>query len=155
MFVVKCGKVLESCTFNKDHFSHVCANCQSRAYSGFKTVGLPSDNLIDLKLFSKVRNIHIPFFNNAQELKNYRFQDADVGLGVFSSMISQTKEFEINSRKFREEIDKNLRMAINLFLNFEEIIQEIKPDSIFIFNGRFADQKPVVRIAQEFKIPFH
>ena len=155
VFVVKCGKVLDSCMFNPNHFSHVCANCQSRAYTGFKTVGLPSDRLIDLKLFSQVQDITIPFFNNSQELKNYKFQDVDTGLGVFSSLVSQTKAFEIDSYKFKEDIDKNIRMAINVLLNFEKIIPEIQPDTIFIFNGRFADQKPLVRLSQKFNIPFY
>jgi len=46
-------------------------------------------------------------------------------------------------------------MAINVHLNFLELIQTIKPDAIYFFNGRLAEIRPLIKLAERFKIPFY
>ncbi len=154
LHVLKCGKVLEACMFNTKHDLLQCTKCQSRAYNGLQKIGVPKAQIHDLKHFEEARQVEIPVFNQLEDLLAYEYEGIKVGRGAASSMITQTRDFEINTEKYGARIETNIRMAINVYLNFKHYLKALKIDKILVFNGRFAEQRPVVEIAEQLGIPY-
>jgi hypothetical protein len=150
VFVVKCGMALDSCMWNVIHDPEVCAYCQSRAFEGFKITGIKEDHLLNLKKNKDAYKVNIPFFKTSEELKNFSFDSNDIGLGVYSSLVSQNRDPDINSYYEKERIEKTCCMAINVHLNFKELLPSIKPDAIYFFNGRLAELRPLIKLAERF-----
>ncbi len=154
LHVLKCAKVLEACMFNEHHGMLQCAKCQSRAYHGLKKIGVPKENIHDLKYLNEVEQLKIPDFKILDDLLAYEYEGIKIGRGVASSIITQTRDFELNSEKYGERIEKNIRMAVNVYLNFKHYLKALKIDKLLIFNGRFAEKRPVVEIAEQLNIPY-
>ncbi len=154
LHVLKCGRVLEACMFNKRHDLLKCAKCQSRAYNGLSKIGVPKENIHDLQHFDEAYKVAIPHFSKLEELLEYEFEGIKIGRGVASSMITQTRDFELDSEKYGARIETNIRMSINVYLNFKHYLSELKIDKIITFNGRFAEQRPVIEIAEQMGIEY-
>ena len=155
VFVVKCGMTLDSCMWNVIHDPEVCAYCQSRAFRGFKIAGLKDDHLLNLKRMKEAYKTEIPFFNTTQQLKDFSFEGNDIGLGVYSSLVSQKRDMDVSSNNEKERIERSCRMAINVHLNFAELIPSLKPDAIYLFNGRFAEIRPLIKLSRRFGINYY
>ena len=139
--IVKCDNVLANCFFNPMHNQIACATCQSRSQVLYNQIGLKKDNFIKLKL--KNFNFSVPKFNNLDELMEYSFEGVNVGRGVASSILSYYKDYHIDSEKYGDLIELELIKAVNVYLNFKEIINVEKPDKVILFNGRFSEVMPL------------
>ncbi|MDB4088474.1 hypothetical protein N9544_02510 [Flavobacteriales bacterium] len=140
--IVMCDNVLENCYFNPLHNTLACASCQSRSHQLFKQIGVPKEAIIKLKSISF--EVEIPFFDNLDELLAYTFEGVEIGRGVASSVISYYRDYHVSSNKYEEIIKLECRKAINVLLNFKQIIEDEKPNKVVLFNGRFAEIYPLL-----------
>ncbi len=153
--LVYCGAVLDNCYFNRTHNVPACASCQARQEEITALAGLGSAQRYTLRRFSEAYSFDAPEFKDLDTLLHYQYAGIQIGRGVASSIISYSRDYHVNSTKYGELIDVELRKSINVYLNFKEIIERFRPDEIYLFNGRFSEVWPVVELAKRLRIPFY
>jgi len=129
-------------------------NCSSPERIGAKLVGSNlkyiEPNLTSISL-ERIVNQN---FNNAEELRSFKYKNYKAGLSTLSSLISETRFSNPDTNKHRKLIYKILISGIKIY---EYVISEIdkeKPDLIYLFNGRFAVNRAILDAALEKNIAF-
>lgn len=94
-------------------------------------------------------------YNNIDEIKNLKYKDINIGFGSLSGYITKSRNLSpLIDDDFKYFFDQNL---YNSILTIEAVIKAIKiysPDHIVLYNGRFADSRPVWQLAKKFRIPY-
>jgi hypothetical protein len=153
--VVLCDNVLHNCFFNRSHNLLGCIACQSRLHKILDLVGIPAKNRIKLKVLPEQLDVAIPNFKNLSELLGYNYKGIDIGRGAASSIISYYRDYEISSEKYHDIISLELKKSILVVDFFEKFIKEEAVDEIYLFNGRFAEVRPLLKLAEKYNIPFY
>ena len=150
--IIMCNGVLTNCYFNPLHNSIACASCQSRSLHLLKEIGVSSKDIISLKQHEVTCNL--PFFNNLQEVLDYEFEGINIGRGVASSVISYYRDYHINSKKYHDVLELEIKKSINVLSNFKELIRTESPDKIGLFNGRFSEIHPLLEYCKSIGLDF-
>ncbi len=154
VFIVKCNNKLGGCYFNPCHNLLGCAICEARSDVFHKKINVQKEQVYSLKNYPEAEKVNLPHFKNLEELLDYKYDGVSLGRGVASSIISLRRDADINSNNENAFIDFQLRMAINVHLNFTHFIKEFKPDVLYFFNGRFAECFPLIGLAEKHNLPY-
>lgn len=103
----------------------------------------------------KLENISYnrPFrFNNIDELMGFKYKNFEAGLAVASSLVSRIKHSEPDLRKYEQDVYKMLDSTIKVYEFSKKCIAEETPDLVYVFNGRFCNQRAVMRAAIELDV---
>jgi hypothetical protein len=103
----------------------------------------------DLLNLVKPETIEIPEFADVLELKRFTYAGIDVGMATASSIISQTRDHRFDTRLYRDRIRNHILTSINNALNARLYYQRLRPDRVYVFNGRFHDVRPFLRVGQQ------
>lgn len=83
-------------------------------------------------------------YSNYKELREVVYKHAYIGLATMASYIEYTRnlspKIDPDSKKY---FDYSLNQCAILVDSFEKVYQEIKPDKVFLFNGRLIDSRPI------------
>ncbi|MGE5457369.1 MAG: hypothetical protein ACM3RX_03350, partial [Methanococcaceae archaeon] len=96
-------------------------------------------------------------FSKIEDLKQFKVDDTiEIGLSAASSLISQiNKEHNLDTRKYKYEINRELKSSYYLYNTFSKyILPAIKPDIVYIFNGRFSTSWPLVSLCKKTNLTF-
>ncbi len=154
LFVVHCTGKLSSCHANLQHHPVKCARCVERSRYFFQLLDIPAANIFALETPENLSLPEWPKFHHTDDLLYYEYKGYQLGRGVASTLISRSRELEIDSDKYGELIDMYLRMAIESFEALQEIIQRVQPDKIYVYNGRQPEDRPMILLAEKLGIPF-
>jgi hypothetical protein len=158
--VVYCGGLMNMCWKNMDKDKNVCLSCifkqnyldQIRVTSKVK--------FISLKEYLKSNNININFeykfeYSDISDLKSILYKNVNIGLASLSSYITISRNLnpEIDD-SFREYFDVLLANSAMLVDAFSWIVEDLKPDLIYAYNGRMIDSRPIWEVAVNNNIPF-
>ena len=92
-------------------------------------------------------------FNSVPELKAFKYEQADVGYAALSSYISATRQVLIDfNPKTKKILNRLLNTGIQNYLAFKQICQTHQFDRAVIYNGRFNDSRPILRLCQQYQI---
>lgn len=152
--LVRCKGVLTNCYGNQVKNILACASCQSRMDHMLKSIGIDEDDQIVLQDIIDSTALSIPKFDTLDQLLNYDYNGINVGRGVASSIISYFRDYDFANYKRQELIELELKKAINVLLNFQEILNNYNFDELILFNGRFSEVHPVLELAKKLKLPF-
>src|ERR1035437_3153531 len=84
--ILKCTGQLRSCLVNPKHNLFICASCKSKYRMAINLAGLSNIKILSLPV-SNYSYKDVPMvFSNTEELKNYKFQGADLGVSVLSTL---------------------------------------------------------------------
>ncbi|MEQ8822818.1 MAG: glycosyltransferase family 2 protein [Filomicrobium sp.] len=153
---VICHKTFDLCMWNPNKHPGTCSNCQRRIYRGFELIGLSGLNVYPLHDFVP-EDFALPEISTVADLKAFTYEGADVGMAAASSLISQARDHGFPFAERAEQVRKTLRAGINAYENGRYYVEALKPDLIYVFNGRFAEQRPFFRAAQQagVEVAFH
>lgn len=103
---------------------------------------------------SQLRFGNHPAFNEINKLnKNnwweYYYQNFDAGLAIKSSIVSSTRDINIEFEKNEVRIKTMLKESVLLYDYISELINTEKIEKVFLFNGRFSMLKACLRAAQK------
>lgn len=143
-----CDSDLPSCDVNHVHHIPDCLTCIGRREDGFRLLEgdvkrlhwreyIPKDN-------SPLKDVPTSF-KDIYDLQAYYFDGFDVGFATCSSVISSLRTTKPDFVKYRNFVKRYLFSAIGVYRAMIEIIKEQKPDCVYVFNGRFAQVKAVLR----------
>lgn len=90
----------------------------------------------------------VPDPQNQEELKQITYKGADIGMGVASSLISQTRNSHFDPQADRRAVRDALAGCMQAYDYSLELIQRVRPDVVYIFNGRLCHPRAALRAAE-------
>jgi hypothetical protein len=154
VFIIHCQGELLSCHVNQQHWKSTCLTCVAKFQSGIQLLNLPKERF--LKIETHFDYSHLPQrFETLQDLINYRLDGIDIGESVASSLTTELKNYKFSMVEHQDKISQKLRMAYAVYRSFSAHLDQTQPDRVYIFNGRLAETRPVVRVCQQRKIPIY
>lgn len=82
------------------------------------------------------------------ELKSVTYKGADIGMGVASSLISRTRNSHFDPSINQGLVRRALLGCMQAYDYTYDLIQEVQPDLVYIFNGRLCHPRAALRAAQ-------
>jgi hypothetical protein len=155
VFFLVCKAQLQTCFINPDHDKIICLACRSKGAAGLNLIGIDSSHILDFPEVDIDYNAIKKSFNSIDELKAYKHRGIDVGLAVASSLVSSTRDHVFDTTTYSEQIKRGLETAIFVYESTKKVIDEIKPDCVIIFNGRFLESRPLLRICELMGIKYY
>lgn len=157
VFFLVCKGELQTCLMNPEHNKSICVKCNLTIKKGIKLLKNEKVKIIDYPKF-KIDYSTIPHeFSDIEELKKYSIDDSiQIGLNAASSLISLfNMEHKLNTIEIKDIIYRELCTCYYLYNIFKtHIIQNIKPDIIYVFNGRLSTSGPIVSLCKKNNQPF-
>lgn len=159
VYWIYCDRSLGVCYNNPRINKGMCLYCehyQKKIRNRFLPKGIkqiPISSLIDSEIIEKANSEFK--FSNANEMREIEFEGVEIGMGCLSSYITKTRNVDpLISQESKPYFDKILRSEILLALAIEKFLKKEKIDLIVFHNGRFAQYKPLLNIAQKYEIEY-
>ena len=102
-----------------------------------------------LKLEPYADSLIIPEFSSLDDLRAFSIDGINHGIEAASSVVTFLKDPQPDMRANQAFIQRTLFTAIALYRATVDLIDKIKPDLGYLFNGRYASQRPVLRALQQ------
>lgn len=161
VYFVQCNSNLKSCFANPLNNNLTCLNCVSRIDNSLKYLSKFIDNnklkIIDYNFFkdlSITQYYNDNYFSDLNGLRDFIYKDYDIGLAVVSSLVSYSNDHQPNLSLHKKMIDDLLISGKFLYDFFENLINFQSFDFVFLFNGRFNENRPLLRVCQKHKINY-
>lgn len=155
VFFLICEADLKTCFINPDHKKYICYACQSKIKNGLEMLNVPKERILQLSQFKNDNLSYEYSFSSINELKQFKYQGSDIGYAVASSIISSTRDHQPDTNKHKAEIKRGLITAIMVHEKGEQVLNTIKPDIVIMFNGRFLEYRPLMRLCEKRNVDFY
>ncbi|EKT3956846.1 hypothetical protein NTJ28_000811 [Flavobacterium psychrophilum] len=157
-----CNGDFKVCFHNPKHDKKTCLSCHCRVKNGYESLKKNVENyknlhLLDYKSFLKIDDFNFNnnlIFSSIKDLKSYYYKSYDLGLSISSSLVSFTRDHEPDLKLHDSFIKNGLYTGAFLYDTFQLVLQQIKPDLVILFNGRFIENRPLLRVCQENKVAY-
>ena len=147
-----CNADLPACDVNHNHDVNRCLECIGKRKHA---IGLLSSKVRQEPMsgyLPKSKAGAIPYFNTIEELQDYYYNNFDVGYATCSSVVSSLRDPRPNMQEQQRLVRRYLLSAIGIYRAILNFIEKEKPDKFYVFNGRFAQVKAVLRACQKKEI---
>lgn len=139
------------CGLNKSVHWGYCDKCSPMCLKMAKLAGVKDENILKLK---KVKSPKFPKFKSLEEALHYEFEGYQYGLAPVSSVMSITRDYDFDIKKYNNLIQKYLKTEYIYFKNLEELDRIYNFDEIHVYNGRMASMYPAISYARKVNKPF-
>ncbi len=165
IYWIICEGDFKACFNNPEHKVMDCKVCYSRVNKGLNVLKKNIENHKNLHVLKYNQFLKIEAFkekgfpkkinfSGAKELKTYHYKSYDSGMATASSLVSYTRNHEPNVSNHKDFIYRGLLTGAYLYETFQLILDKIQPDLVVLFNGRFIENRPLLRVCQERKINY-
>ena len=141
-----CKSNLQSCFFNASHNLLACSICEARTRHFYSKIGVKKSDI------HPIQNLNVseecPVINQTSEIFDLRYKGYDIGRGIAASYISTRRNFDFDKTD-QGFITEMYAMCANVIENLESKIQQINPDQVYLFNGRFAEQNAIIEVCEK------
>ena len=146
---VSCLGGLTNCYFNPDADPQKCTACRGRREAGLVLLSHEPQQFAIEPLGS---THDIPSsFDSVEAIQDFRINDFDIGYAALSSLVSIIRDPEPDLEKHNPLLQRFLRTALQAYEFTCDYIAREKPDRIYVFNGRFASMRAILRACQAFE----
>lgn len=153
VYSLSCNKILDKfCVANQNFEDEYCNKCCQAYKNGLNLIKFPPKNILEM---SEVSFPKFPEFKNQKELAEYSMDGINIGFGVCTSFMSITRDYLFDTIKHKEQIRKYLESSFIILKNVEKILQELRFDSVYLFNGRFLEYWPVIELCRKYDIDYY
>jgi hypothetical protein len=90
----------------------------------------------------------------ATDLRNWHYEDMDLGISILSSLISQTRDAEPELKRYQHLLSLIATSCLKTLASFTYWCNEFKPDRVYFVNGRTAITRPILRYCEKMGIDF-
>ena len=143
VYIAVCQGFYDSCILNPQGNTLTCRYCSKFTVARIKKHLGPKIRIINLKDYRKDNFIDFNY-SNSEDLKKIQYKSAKIGYSTLSSYIqisrNQNPLIDSSSKIY---FDHQINQAIKLVDAFENLIEEIKPDCVVSYNGRFNEIRPI------------
>lgn len=136
-----CHNALSACHGNLNGCPSICDFCHSMYKRYAKKYGKGVHVIaIDRKDF--IHNTHSWQFDSVEQIKTIVYRDVYIGYGILSLYLSYTRDLDIaNVGGFRNYFTPIVSEICDYVDYVYDLLNQIKPDEIISFNGRFFDNR--------------
>ena len=141
-----CNKELPACDTNPYFHPEACERCVSKRKMGYKILkkNIEIKSFFHLTDSDKKRIAELPkAYKNIKELKNLTIDNFDIGFAVSSSIISILKDPD--PKLEANLIERYLISSLGVYFSMINYLKNNKTDIVYVFNGRLAHTKAVLR----------
>lgn len=86
-------------------------------------------------------------YNCMNDLFDIYYKGVDIGYAAASSYITLTRNLDpLVSSQFKDLMDDFLKSGVIIVDAIEGMIEQLKPDKLCLFNGRFVETRPALRV---------
>src|SRR5215467_10513758 len=145
-----CNSELLACDRNPDHDLARCMDCIARRVNGVSLLtGVNSRTFFSLsrKHVAELRGLKRDF-STVDELRAYKIENFDVGYAVLSSVISRLRDPSPNLKINAGLVRRLVVSALTVYRSVQSFLDEYSVDRVYVFNGRFALMRAVLRACQ-------
>jgi hypothetical protein len=151
-----CNSDLPSCDTNPYYQPEACYRCVSKRENGTKLLSQVPKAISFYTYLTKedkqfVSN-NLRAFKSIDELKNYSIDGFDIGYAIASSLISYYRDPQ--PKLLDDEIERYMVGTLAIYMATRNFLEKEKPKVVYIFNGRLAHTKAVMRACQTKGVPF-
>ena len=153
--VLQCSGNLPNCHWNQSHMNSQCAMCRSKFKNGWEVLN-PGKN-VELKQFppdKPMTSDFPPIFNSVDDITRYQYDNENIGYGAASTLISIFRDHRFDTRKYHNEIIRELSTAVEVYKALKRELEEFKPDRVYFFNGRITTQLPAKLLCKRMGIEY-
>lgn len=153
--VIGCSGQLRSLEFYACQGVLRCEHCISRRKQGY--AALTNSSRVNFKMLPEIKPRPVNStldLTNHQAVKSYTYRGSDIGSAYMSSLISDIGDPEPDMAKYAAKTKSGLELLAGLTEAFESIVDENRPDLVYVFNGRFSIYRPLIRICENRKIKY-
>lgn len=140
------GRPTEPRNFNR------CVRCVARRQSGSSLLDGKVER-ISLASAMPGTSPALPAFPDLETLKRFRFEDFDAGQAVASSLISVFRDPFLDPAPIERTVHALLDAAIRTYQATQRLVARLAIDRAYVFNGRFATSRAVLRAARSRGVP--
>ena len=153
VWVLTCGQNYKGgCISNGTQSYYRCERCMSVIKAGLSLIKFPKNRILKLQ---KYPFPIFPEFNNIEDLKTYKLDGINMGFGVVNTCMKNTRDYLFSPEKCKALIQKSLEFAYLVYKNLDIIVKEKNIDSVYIFNGRFAESWTALDYCRQNGIDFY
>jgi hypothetical protein len=146
-----CKSQLPGCDQNPFFVPSVCSLCQKVRKEGkeliqgnFRSIPLPEPSANEKEIIAS-----LPLeFDSIKDLQALKIENFDIGFSVVSSLISFTRNPKPIPSDFKPALFSFITSAAGLYFGFRKWLKMNKPDLVFLFNGRLAHTRAIMRACQ-------
>lgn len=145
--MLACIGGLTCCDFNTTHEPDQCGSCAGRRRAGIALVDRRV-RLIAIGARPNVDKLPEQVLGSLEALQAYRVEGFDIGLAIVSSLVSICRDPQPNLKSYRGLIERLFSAAMSTYRQAQDYCRMNRPDRIYVFNGRFAATRAVLRACQ-------
>jgi hypothetical protein len=155
------GDALQHCDANQFHSRLLCKMCVARRKYGLKVLGHPVRQIDLADLFRQAGQARAfegrvqTGFDSVAAMRGYRFEGFDAGEAVLSSFISAVENPEPEPARYPDYIHRAMLGAVGLYEATRQFLDTTPCDLFYLFNGRGATGRGVLRACQQKPVPFY
>ncbi|HLS86468.1 MAG TPA: hypothetical protein VK043_09250, partial [Burkholderiales bacterium] len=154
VIMLECDAHLFSCDANPNHGLHGCGPCIARRRAGLRLLSAPIRTAPVYRLGSEDRQRLAGLkvdFTSAESLKACVVDGFDIGYAALSSLISVRRSStpELAERRNARLLRRILVTAYAVFLSTHNYLRAENPDRVYVYNGRYAPTRAVLRACQQ------
>ena len=155
VYVLQCKEDLKSCFMNFKNSKWRCYICQKKFERGINMLE-NQVNLLQYPFENKGYYDNIPaIFENIEQLKAFKIDNAELGICTASTLISAlNREHLLDTHEYKDTVYREINNAYYVYLSFKETLTQIKPDLVYLFNGRFSTILPALNACEELHIAY-
>ena len=101
-----------------------------------------------------MRTHQLPVFSYIEDLKQFQYHNYRVGLAALSSLVSLAQDPEPNLLDNKEILEAIINSGISIYNYCMKIFSQVNPDLVYLFNGRFANNRAIMDAAIESRVSY-
>lgn len=128
--------------------------CRSKRNRNFKTGPLRHANQHPIRLSLYEKEVQLPTFTSIDQVKQFTWNGINHGMEAASTVISALRDPRPDMQVHQEMVQNCVFTSIALYREMLNLIDTLRPEYMYVLNGRRASQMPGIRAARERDIPF-
>ncbi len=156
VIMVRCTGQLRSCLVNPNHSQWICRACKSKYEKALDLLKLSDLEIYTIPLNGQNPDVTGHEFESIEELKAYKFEGVSIGMAVASTLIGRFhKDHKFNPKKYLKEVQREIQMSVDVYLGLKKILDDVRPDEVYLFNGRFSTHHPLIHLCENNGITYY
>jgi len=104
--------------------------------------------------FQVCRSFSLPELSDLETLKQFKYKSYNAGLACVSSLVTRLRKSNPRLGDHGDLVYRILLSGVSVYEYVLTLISSEKPDLLYLFNGRFANNRAIMEAAIEKNVPF-
>lgn len=155
--VMVCNGDLMACEANPTHEAGRCVRCIGRSRIGISRLspGVEIEPFLQLtdKDRQELRDIKTDW-RTREEMNEFAVDNFDAGWAAQSTLASLFMRPDYDVHGEHDQIRRTIVSSVAAFRSMQNFLSRVHVDRLYVFNGRYATMRAVMRAAQSRDVPF-